>query len=539
VKVTENLARRMFDLPAPTYGYRVTADVPVPTRDGFQLLSNHYAPDTDTPAGTVLVRGPYGRGMPGSLVYGRTFASAGYHVVDQSVRGMHGSTGQFRPFVDEAADAQDTVEWLRTQPWFDGRLATLGGSYLGFTQWALQADPPPELLASVIVVGPHDLAKAIHGSGAFALETFFGWSEGTSEQDTLGPVRRLLKVLSAERRAAPALHGLPLADAGEAVLKGRAPWYREWLDHPDPTDTYWRPSSHSSALKKSKVPTLLVGGWHDVFFEQTLEQYAEMHKRGVDVALTVGPWSHFDTVRKATGQITRESLDWLGEHVSGAPGGARTSPVKVFVIGPDRWQDLPAWPPETSERSFHLDSGGRLSEGSGSGSEAFTFDSADPTPALGGRLISPRGAGPKDNKKLEGRSDVLTFTSEPLADSVEIIGVPVVDLAVSVDNPHADVFVRLCDIDERGASKNFADGFLRLDPRVPAGEIHQLAVSLDACARVLPAGHRLRLQLSGGAHPRFARNLGSDEPLATGTTLATSTHTIHLATSAVRIPISQ
>ena len=120
-------------------------------RDGVELIADHYAPTTSTTNGTILLRGPYGRSAAGSLD-GRLFAARGYHVVFQSCRGTFGSGGTFEPMVREVDDGHDTVEWLRGQPWFDGRLATMGLSYLGFTQWALLMDPPPELRTAVIRV---------------------------------------------------------------------------------------------------------------------------------------------------------------------------------------------------------------------------------------------------------------------------------------------------------------------------------------------------------------------------------------------------
>ena len=107
-----------------------------------------------------------------------------------------------------------------------------------------------------------------------------------------------------------------------------------------------------------------------------------------------------------------------------------------------------------------------------------------------------------------------------------------------MDNPHADVFVRLCDVDPKGASRNFADALLRLDPRVPANEVQQVTLDLDPCAHRLISGHRLRLQVSGGAHPRYARNLGTDEPLASARERVPSVHVVHHAGSRIILPIS-
>ncbi|RAU94473.1 hydrolase, partial [Mycobacterium colombiense] len=169
-------AARLLGLPPETTDYTV-ARVRVPMRDGVQLVADHYAPATASPSGTLLVRGPYGRGFPFTLIFGALYAARGYHVVLQSVRGTFGSGGVFEPMAHEVADGADTVGWLREQPWFTGRFASIGMSYLGFTQWALLQDPPPELATAVIVVGPHDFNESTWGTGTFAINDFLGWSD--------------------------------------------------------------------------------------------------------------------------------------------------------------------------------------------------------------------------------------------------------------------------------------------------------------------------------------------------------------------------
>lgn len=531
------VAGRVLRLPKSDGGFEVIKGIQVPTRDGSHLLTDHYIPETDSPAGTIFVRGPYGRGFPNSLMYGRTFAAAGYHALVQSVRGTFGSAGEFQPFVHEAEDAQDTVAWLRSQSWFDGTLATVGGSYLGFAQWALLAEPPPELRAAVIVVGPHDMSKILHGTGAFALSLGFGWSEAIATQESLGHVGRLAHMATVDRRTKEALYGLPIAEVAQPFLDGGAKWYRDWLAHTDPADPYWDKGRADGGLRTSNVPTLLIGGWHDIFLDQTMEQYASLHDRQVNVALTVGPWTHMETATKSAGFITELSMEWLDEHLGGRGPAKRAKPVRIYVTGAGEWRDISEWPPPARDHVYFLDKEGGLAESEGKGRTRFTFDPMDPTPVLGGRLIHPRHGGVKDNKKLEARSDVRTFTSNPLANDMDIIGRPRVELSLSVDNPHADVFVRLCDVDLKGVSRNFADALLRLDPRVPADELQQVTLELDPCAHRLMGGHRLRLQVSGGAHPRYARNLGTDEPLA-GREMARSRHVIHHAGSRVILPIS-
>jgi hypothetical protein len=539
-RVLDQSLSRLLRLPRPRHGCLVQRDIPVPARDGTSLLTDHYAPAGRSGGrGTILVRTPYGRGFFVDFE-ARVYAGQGYHVVVQSVRGTFGSGGEFDPMANEVDDGQDAVAWLRTQPWFDGRLATSGPSYLGWTQWALLTDPPPELRTAMILVGPHDMSDTAYGTGAFYLSGFLSWSEMITEQEQTSFARAMWRTATSGRRLAPVVNGLPLADAADEALDHRAPWFRRWLIHPDRGDAFWKRLNVTEALDKVSVPVRLVGGWQDLFLDQTLHQYEVLRGRGVDVTLTVGPWSHMELATKGAGPVLRGNLDWLAEHLADETAASPPVPVRVFVTGSGsgQWRDLPEWPPPAAEAVQYLQPGGRLTEdepGGAGPSSSFYYDPADPTPTVGGRLLTP-GAGVKDNRGLEARPDVLTFTGEPLASALEITGVPVVELFHSRDNQFADLFVRLCDVDPNGESRNFSDAYLRLDPASAEEQPQRLELRLDACAHRLPAGHRLRLQVSGGSHPRYDRNEGTGAPPGTGTRLRPSVHTIgHAAGTASRI----
>jgi uncharacterized protein len=503
-------------------------------RDGIDLLADHYAPAAAQPLGTLLVRGPYGRGFPSSIAFARLYAARGYHVILQSVRGTFGSSGVFEPMIHEAADGADTVTWLRQQPWFTGRFGTVGLSYLGFTQWAVLQDPPPELAAAVVTVGPHDFSVSSWGSGSFSLNDFLGWSDLVAHQEDIPRVRVLLRQAGARRRLARATAALPLGAAGRALLGAGAPWYESWLEHPDRDDPFWEPLRFSEALDRVQVPVLLIGGWQDLFLEQTLEQYRRLRQRGVEVALTVGPWTHSQLLGKGAGTLTRESLEWLDAHLAGARSGRR-SPVRVFINN-HGWIDMPDWPPSVGELAFYLQPGGRLSPTPPTATAApstFTYDPADPTPTVGGRLLSPEG-GYRDDGRLAERDDVLSFTGEVLTTDLYVLGNPVVELAHSSDNPYVDVFVRVSEVDAKGRSRNVSDGFRRLTPR-PGSESRPATVrgELDAVAHRFRAGSRIRVLVAGGSHPRFARNLGTDDAPVTAQRLATATHVVHHGADAI------
>jgi len=524
---------RALRLPAPSTAYRLRRGLRVPMRDGVDLVADHYAPATDRPLGTILVRGPYGRSLPFALIYARTYAARGYHVLFQSVRGTFGSGGEFTPMVHEAEDAADTVIWLRRQPWFTGSFATIGLSYLGFTQWALLSDPPPELAAAVIAVGPHDLHHSSWGTGAFALNDFLGWSDMVANQETSMP-RRLAFQVRGPRRLAGAVDGLPLGEAGRALLGAGSPWYESWIEHPHTDDGFWDRMRMTESLLRCEIPVLLIGGWQDVFVDQTLAQYRGLRDRGVDVAMTVGPWTHEQMVTSAVAPTVGETLDWLGAHLANRPAPRRT-PVRVHTTGSrPGWMDMPDWPPATRDhRWFPLPDGGLGDAAPPGGASGFRYHPANPTPTVGGRLLS-RQSGYRDDTALADRGDVLSFTGTPLPGELFICGHPVLELDYDCDNPHFDVFARISEVDPQGRSRNVSDGYrrFRARPETP------LRIDLDPIAHRFGAGSRIRVLIAGGSHPRFARNLGTGEPAAAGQRMAASHHTLrHGAATVLTLPV--
>jgi putative CocE/NonD family hydrolase len=537
---------RRWKLPPATTPVRVLRDEAVPMRDGVVLRADVYLPATAEQHPTVLLRSPYRRSGAFPALFALPYAARGYAVVLQSVRGTFGSGGEFTPVVNEERDGQDTVGWLRDRPWFDGRLATLGPSYLGYTQWALALDPPPELAAMVLHVGPHDLAAAGLEDGAFQLQNVATWTELIAHQELLGPIRGTTRLLTAERRLAPHLDRLPVQGLTERLGGNPVPWFDEWLDHPDLSDPYWDRYRATPAVHSSTVPTLLVSGWQDWFVEQTLYQYAALRDRGVDVGLTVGPWAHLSVDPAVT---TAESLAWLPTHLPTAgadPAPARAGRVRVFVTGGGGWRDMPDWPPaDRTERTWFLQPGGGLADtppDRDGGTTSLRHDPMRPTPSVGGRVLTVR-AGRRDNRRLEARDDVRTFTTDPLETPVELLGGARVRLCLDSDNPYADVFLRLCDVDSRGRSVNVTDRLVRLDPadgETPQAGERAVEATLPDTAHRFRTGHRIRLQVSGGAHPRYARNLGTGEPLGSATHGVAVTHRIHHSTgspSAITLPI--
>ncbi len=522
-RLTRRAVGNLLRLPPDTTDYAVRRGLRVPMRDGIELVADHYEPATSNPAGTVLLRGPYGRGFPFASLFCAVYASRAYHVVFQSVRGTFGSGGEFDPMRHEIADGADTAAWLCDQPWFTGSFGTVGISYLGFTQWALLTDPPPEMKAAVITVGPHDVSGPRWGTGTFGLNDFLGWSDMVAHQEDPRGLRAVVRQIRARRMLAGATAGLPVGGSGRALLGAGAPWYEKWLDHPDHGDPFWAPLQLHEALERTQIPVLLLSGWQDLFLEQTIAQYDRLNRRGVPVAATIGPWSHTQMMTKGAPTVLRESLGWLDTHVAGTRTVAR-KPMRIHVNG-HGWLDLPGWPPAMDELALYLQPAGRLGDtppDPDTPPSTFTYYPSDPTPTIGGRLLAPEG-GYRNDTRLAQRSDVLTFTGDPLQADLYAIGTPVIQLSHSCDNRYNDVFVRISQISPNGRSRNVSDGYRRT-----ATESGDVTIELDAIAHRFPARSRIHVMIAGGSHPRFARNLGTDEPMVTGVRQAAATHRVHL-----------
>jgi putative CocE/NonD family hydrolase len=524
-------------LPEAVCDVAVERNIEVPAGDGVTLLTDHYIPLLDGPRPTLLVRTPYGRGFPWDYVYGALFARQGFHVVLQSCRGTAGSGGE-RDHLGagtEAADGQAAVAWLRRQDWFTGALGTVGASYLGFTQWALATDPPPELGAMVIQVSSDDFQTFVYPGGAFALEAMLVATAAYLSMDRgfAKFVRAMLRMVRHYRRAE---RTLPLIDAYPAVLGQRAGFFEEWLYHPEAADPFWD-SRRATAVPALIPPTHLLTGWWDECLDPTLGLYRRLREGGREVRLVVGPWNHASGFSSDMPVVLGEALGWLRGHLDGDRAGLQRSPVRVHVGeigGRGGWRDLPGWPPPGArQQQWHLHGDGTLAAGPDARAavSSLHYDPAAPTPSVGGPTMNSRTMGPQRNNKLEARPDVLVFTGPVLSEPVEVIGPVSIRLRVRASGPHFDVFARLCDVDPRGRSWNICDGLVRLggggqgtgpgtsDGGPGDGGWLDVMVPMSATAHRFGAGHRLRVQISGGAHPRFMRNTGTGDPLATATRL--------------------
>ena len=521
---SEIIARQMHLPRALTHDVICEEDLRVPMDDGVELLADRWvARESSTEAQpTVLVRSPYGRKQFVGLLFGRLLAERGLQVVVQSVRGTFGSGGRFSPF-DERADGLATLSWIRAQAWHSERIGTIGPSYLGLVQWAIAPDAGDDLAALSIQVSASQFHGQTYAGGSLSLETSASWLVLVAEQE-----RRFAPLAMARAlRRLPALLGeLPLSDLDLRATGGEVDWFREALANPDPAGAYWVSRDYAEGVAKVTAPVQFIGGWYDIFLPWMLEDFAALHAAGHAPQLIIGPWTHTDPGLVATG--TRDGIAWLRAHLLGDGRLVRESTVRVFVTGEavnGRWRNLESWPPPgTSQRRLWLADDRALSDrepGSAPGGDRYRYDPTDPTPSLGGPVLLSREP-VVDNRALEARDDVLIYTTEPLPQALEAIGPVSVELFVRASAPYFDVFARVCDVDAAGVSWNVCDALDRVAP----GRFEQLAdgswrvaFQLWPTAHRFAAGHRIRLQVSSGAHPRYARNPGTGENLNAETRL--------------------
>lgn len=525
------LSRLMHLPPAETHDTVITRNIQIPMPDGASLLADHYAPRTGPKLPTLLIRSPYGRrGFFGGMM-ALPYAERGYQVLVQSCRGTAGSGGQFVYAHDEHDDGLATIEWIKQQEWFSGEFATLSGSYLGFVQWAVAADAGPELKAIVPQITSSDFNHFRFQGGSLNLEAHLGWSTMMTAQAATG--LQISSMLTQGLRAGKlerAFAHLPLGEADQMVLNRSSQHFQSCLLH-GPDDDYWKSIDFSSRLAEVQAPVYLMGGWYDLFLDWQLKDYQTLRAAGKQPYLLVGPWTH--TQASGGGITVHESLAWLDTHVKGKPGRLRATPVRLYVMGANTWRDFADWPPPARSERWHLQPEGSLAPALPPVSEPdrYRYDPADPTPAVGGNSLgSNKRMGPKDNRSLEARPDVLVYTSAALEQDIEVIGPVTADLYVRSSLEHTDFFARLCVVEESGKSLNLCDGILRLVPGSvtpePDGSLH-IRIEVWPTAYHFRKGQRIRVQVSSGAHPRFARNLGSGEPLATGTKLCVADQTIY------------
>lgn len=483
----------------------VERGIMIPMRDGVRLWADRWIPVAGGDGlPLALIRSPYKHlgGIEDMLA--KPLAERGFQALIVSIRGREGSEGERIPFYSEREDGLDTIEWIKRQPWFGGSIIMLGPSYQGCVQWAIAGVQPPEVKMLIASESSTVMDKYFLDKTPYALEASVGWGLYMECQKALDPVAEWMQHYEDAEKA---MSTLPIRDIDKKVYGQHLKIVSDLIDSNSG-------SFYGDDCTKLNIPMSIIGGWHDTFLSGQLDDFKKMLAAGCPVRLTIGEWCHYSP--EMTTLPVYEAVKFGCPAATGA-ALSEAPRVKLYVMGAEEWREYESWPPEGGrEKRMYLSLGGALDEKpvEESGELRYTYDPEDPTPAVGGRrmLQFPHVEGGRTrNNELEARSDVLVFTGAELAEDTEVIGEISAEVWFKSSLKYADVFVRLCDVDENGVSTNICDGITGL---TNADEAQAVRIQLSPTAYVFKRGHRIRVQVSSGAFPEYARNMGTGEPVA-------------------------
>jgi uncharacterized protein len=549
-----------------TVGVLVERDVPAEMRDGTVLMSNVYGPVEGGPYPVLLARHPYGK----DLTFGTSMldpikaAAAGYIVVVQDVRGRYSSEGRFVPFVREYEDGYDTVEWAAGLPGSDGSVGMHGLSYFGKTQWHAAVMRPPSLkcMAPAQTWGNHLGGVQMRG-GVQELGLMQFWAQVSltldllfrkysGDRDKIGEkLPRLIstidELLAGGGYDVLPLKSLPDPDELAPFVEGG---FGRGVD-----DEAWDYLNIDGKYEAVDVPTFHIGGWYDCFVGETLKQYEVMKKLSDERGsrpprLMVGPWTHgkFESTLgdldfgigssgvflDYRGDLTDAHLRFFDATLKGEEEALEgMPPVEVFVMGENRWRGYEEWPPPGSrEEDWFMVSGGSLRREPGeTGDEpaSYAYDPEDPVPTVGGAMLLAdiHRPGPRDQRGIEARPDVLVYTSQVLRSPYTVLGSVYVTLFAASSAPDTDFVARLVDVYPDGRAICVCDGILRASAResypapgeirpmapspIEPDEVYEYVIDLWATGITFLPGHRIRVDIASSSHPRWERNLNTGE----------------------------
>ena len=524
--------------------YRVTIEesVRVKMRDNATLAADIYRPVSDQQFPVLLERTPYNRA--GEAAMANELASHGYIVVLQDTRGRYESGGDFYPFRNESADGYDTVEWAVRISGSNGKVGMFGGSYVGATQMLAAMAVPPHLVS----IFPYVTASEYYDGWTYQSGALMQWF--SSSWTSILAVDTLRRHADNSRAPNEWIKILPLQSYPILKTTGPtelAPYFKDWLTH-DRDDSYWQQWKVSDHYSQMTVLGLHAGGWHDLFLKGSIKNYTGLHERAATPdaragqRLIIGPWAHTPTSpegkigdvvfgKAAVLDMTAAALKWFDYSLKGFKNEYSTAaPVRLFIMGENVWRDETEFPLKRTQYTkyyLHSSKGANSIGGDGSLSvskpanekkDEFDYDPQSPVPTIGGRLCCGQALppGPADQRPNESRSDVLIFSTPPLAQDLEVTGFISLDLFASTSAVDTDFTALLADVAPDGYARFLTDGIVRTSryqdgPTVKSGEVNKYTIDLWATGNVFKAGHRIRLYISSSNFPRFNRNLNTGD----------------------------
>ena len=470
----------------------------------------------------ILERTPYNKSLPNMVLNGKYFARRGYIVAFQDVRGRYESEGEWYPFAKEAPDGFETVEWLGSQKWSNGKVGTIGGSYCGSDQAALATLNPRHLSSMVVAVGASNyFHSSMRQNGALEQRFLvYIYKMAMTSKEALKDSALYESLRNAyENNMSEIIKYFPIKK-GSTILK-ELPSYEQWVvdiaSHGE-YDDYWKQRGYAISEyydEHADIPTLYWGGWYDSYARNTCESFIKLNKiKKSPQYLLMGPWTHGKYSESFSGELDFgiESIvdhnemrlawfdHWLKEMNSET---INWSPVRIFTMGTGShqkerangscridyggyWRNENEWPTtDTVVTNYYLHHDLILKTSNnyeGEGSTEYTYDPKNPVPTIGGGIsaadnVMPPGgfdqvgrkelAGCIDNQPLIVRSDVLSFQTSELNKDVELTGPILVHLWVSTSAKDTDFTAKLIDVFPRspdypeGLAINISDSIIR------------------------------------------------------------------------------
>jgi putative CocE/NonD family hydrolase len=543
-------------LSKPEHEVKVESNVGVPMRDGVALATDIYRPDAEGRFSVILVRTPYKKEM--SELQARYYARRGYAFAIQDCRGRFASPGIWEPFVNEARDGYDTIEWLARQPWSTGKVGMIGASYLGWVQWWAAGQNPPHLVTIIPNVSPPDPFYNIpYEYGTFFLFGAIWWADVLESEATADLSGAAISKIF-EKKYGNLLSSLPVIDLDKKVLGKENPYWRTWIEHPV-NDDYWAPANFLEHLKDVRIPVFHQSGWFDGDGIGSKLNYLKMVSHGHPYQkLVLGPWGHTPEPHRRVGDrdfgpqavidLQTSYLRWLDYWLKGIDNGIADEPlVSLFVMGSNKWLHGDAYPlPETRFEKWYLASDGDANTSSGDGRltrelpsadsppDRHTYDPADPTPCPEfyeepeeeeGEAGDQAKSVEQTKKEREAhheqvtqtRRDILVYTSEPLDEPLTFAGPISAVLYASSSARDTDWFVGLMEVDEDGKIFPLVEGKIRARYRqstqepelLEPGKVYEYHVDMWQTGITIPPGRRLRVEVASAWFPLFSRNLNT------------------------------
>jgi putative CocE/NonD family hydrolase len=405
-------------------------------------------------------------------------------------------------------------------------------SYNALVQWQAAVERPPHLAAMVVNCAPSDRMPYDQGVLEFmpqmlALYIFRGQKpEDSSPQ------------IAMDRFPHPAFEKaadeLPVAGQDLKVFGHVDEIWRKWCSE-GPDSDYWKPARYLSKMDGVTAPVLHQSGWFDGNSFGTKLNYLAMIKAGAkNQRLIMGPWGHTSTATREEGgrdfgeaallDLEQEYADWFAHWLKGeaAPGG---DPVKLFVMGENRWMTAKSYPLPGKPKRYFLGSDFALLPDRGDSrqeSDQYVYDPGDPTPSP--RMLDDE-MWLRYGVWLRWRKDIVAYRSAPIEEPFKILGPMSAVIYVSSDVPETDIVVRISEQDPSRGHFLLAEGISRV--RFQGKKPVRVEVDLSHTAIRIAKGNRLVVDIASASFPIYARNLNTGENSLTGTVYRKAKVAVH------------